>query len=86
MRPVRIIKSFADLRAAIAEVADEMPSIAQPPLSKAEVRDAAARFLAYRAEVVTRRQLAIPTRESHAPPFVKAEATGTCCNSGSGRL
>jgi hypothetical protein len=48
MRPVRVIKSFADLRAAIAEVAAETPSIAQPPMTPTEVQHAARAFAEYR--------------------------------------
>jgi hypothetical protein len=48
MKPTRIIKTFADLRAAIAEVAAETPSVAAPPMTPAEVRDSAERFIAHR--------------------------------------
>ena len=64
MRPARIIKSFADLAAAVHEVRAETPSSANPPMSRAEVRDSAARFLAYRRNVAS----------EPAPPFVKADA------------
>jgi hypothetical protein len=44
----RPIKTFADLRAAIAEIAAETPAIAQPPMTTAELRDQARAFVEYR--------------------------------------
>jgi hypothetical protein len=47
----RTIKTFADLRAAIAEVAAETPSVAAPPMTTAELRDQARAFVEYRRNV-----------------------------------
>jgi hypothetical protein len=53
MKPVRIIKTFADLRDAIAEVAATAPP-ANPPMSAQQVRDAARMFAAHRQREAAR--------------------------------
>ena len=50
MRPVRIIKTFADLRAAIAEVASEDAPTRPPPMSPEAVEAAARAFVHHRRE------------------------------------
>jgi hypothetical protein len=67
MKNGRTIRSFSDLRAAIAEIATETPSVAAPPMTPAELRDQARAFVEYRR--TARDDCLAPTPPPNVVPF-----------------
>jgi hypothetical protein len=48
MKPVRVVKTFADLAAVLREVASDSAPTRPPPMTPGQVGDAARAFVAYR--------------------------------------
>jgi hypothetical protein len=72
MKNGRIIRSFSDLRAAIAEIATETPPGVVPPMSAQQVRDAAQVFAARH-----QREAARVVRRTPPPNVVPFKPSGT---------